>query len=235
MVAEERFIFKRLETPAERMDSFHLRYQVYCKECHFISETDYPLGYECDSFDECSLHFGAFDLKGQLIGGSRLILADCARFPIEEHCSSLNVDYAKTPREKFAEVSRLTISKFYRRRSNDGLYYGPQSADETVEDKGELFLRRVRPMAFGLYRSMYHESKRRGIRYWYALMEKSLWLLLKIHGFVFRPVGPEVDFYGLVTPYFVDIADLEQNVYSKFPQFFQFFMQDLEPELQPKF
>lgn len=217
------------------MESFRLRYQVYCRECNFIDGGDYPLGYECDAFDEHSLHFGAYDKTGRLIGGSRLIRSSCSEFPIEEHCPKLEVDFGKIPRNMCAEVSRLTISKLYRRRSNDGLYYGPQSVDETVEDHGQTFLRRVRPMAFGLYRAMYHESKRQNIRYWFALMEKTLWLLLKIHGFVFRPIGTEVDFYGIVTPYFVDIADLEQNVHQKFPQFFEFFMQNLEPELQPKF
>lgn len=235
MITQEQFVFRRLETPQERMEVFRLRYQVYCKECHFISEEDYPLGYECDPFDEHSTHFGAFGPRGELIGGARLILPDCGKFPIEEHCPELDVDFTKTSHWQCAEISRLTISKLYRRRSNDGLYYEPQIADWAVEDRGEHFLRRVRPMAFGLYRAMYHESKRHNIHYWFALMEKTLWLLLKIHGFVFRPIGPQVDFYGLVTPYLADIADMERNVYAKFPQFFTYFMQDLEPELQPKF
>jgi N-acyl amino acid synthase of PEP-CTERM/exosortase system len=96
-------------------------------------------------------------------------------------------------------------------------------------------MRRVRPMAFGLYRAMYHETKRQKLRYWFALMERTLWMLLKIHGFAFRPIGPEVDFYGMVTPYMADICELEQSVYAKFPQFFEYFMENLEPELQPKF
>lgn len=89
-------------------------------------------------------------------------------------------------------------------------------------------------MAFGLYRAMYQESKRLGVNHWFALMEKSLWLLLKIHGFVFRPIGPEVEFYGMVLPYIADIAELEKSVYTKFPQFYAYFMEGLEPELQPK-
>jgi N-acyl amino acid synthase of PEP-CTERM/exosortase system len=234
--ADEYFVFRQLTTPEERMEIFRLRYQVYCKECHFISEEDYPLGYECDPLDECSLHFGAYDRRGGgLIGGARLITSACGKFPIEEHCPQLDVDFNKVSHEQCAEVSRLTISKLYRRRSQDGLYYEPQAADQPVEDRGEHFVRRVRPMAFGLYREMYHESKRHNIRYWFALMEKTLWLLLKIHGFVFRPIGPQVEFYGQVIPYLADIAELERNVHLKFPQFFSYFMQDLEPELQPKF
>jgi N-acyl amino acid synthase of PEP-CTERM/exosortase system len=90
-------------------------------------------------------------------------------------------------------------------------------------------------MAFGLYRAMYQESKRTGIVYWFALMERGLWKLLSIHGLAFCPIGPEVDFFGLVSPYLAEIRELEKNVYSKFPQFLEYFLAGLEPELQPKF
>jgi len=237
---DEKFIFRKIDTPQLLQEAYKLRFQVYCKECNFIREADYPQGYETDEFDRHSVHFGAFERlpdgkEGRLIGSSRLILPTCKKFPIEQHCPDLAIDRNVVRREKCAEVSRLTISKLYRRRAHDGLYYEPRIEDTQVEDKGQYFMRRVRPMAFGLYRAMYQECKRVDIRHWLALMEKTLWLLLKIHGFVFKPVGHEVDFYGMVTPYIVTIADLEKNVIQKFPQFVPFFMENLEPELQPKF
>ena len=232
---EEKFTFKKIESKENLLEAFKLRFQVYCKECNFINESDCLLGIETDEFDDHSAHFGAFDHQNFLVGGVRLILPSCDKFPIEDHCKELNIDYRVTPRGQCGEISRLTISKLFRRRANDGLYYEPQIDNQTVEDKGMYFLRRVRPMAFGLYRAMYQESKRIGVNHWFALMEPKLWMLLKIHGFVFRPIGPQVDFYGMVTPYTVDIPELEKNVYSKFPQFFSYFMEDLEPELQPKF
>jgi N-acyl amino acid synthase of PEP-CTERM/exosortase system len=232
---EEKFTFRKIESKEDLLEAFKLRFQVYCKECNFIKEEDCSSGYETDEFDEHSAHFGAFDQQNFLVGGVRLILPSCNKFPIESHCKELSIDYNATPREQCAEISRLTISKLFRRRANDGLYYEPQVEDQTVEDKGMYFMRRVRPMAFGLYRAMYQESKRIGINHWFAVMEPKLWMLLKIHGFVFRPIGPEVDFYGMVTPYMVSFPELENNVYSKFPQFFTYFMEGLEPELQPKF
>lgn len=234
-MTEDHFRFRKLTTPEEMAEAFRLRFQVYCRECNFIQEKDYPQGYETDELDAHSSHFGGYDDDNRLIGAVRLILPSSPRFPIEEHCPTLNVDRAVVRRQECAEVSRLTISKLYRRRAQDGLYYEPQIQDKTVEDKGLYFMRRVRPMAFGLYRAMYQESKRIGIRYWYALMEKTLWMLLKIHGFVFHPIGPEVDFYGMVTPYLADIQELERTVHDKFPQFYAYFIEDLDPELQPKF
>ncbi|MFH0876981.1 MAG: PEP-CTERM/exosortase system-associated acyltransferase [Candidatus Omnitrophota bacterium] len=229
---EEKFRFKKIISPEELLQSYRLRFQVYCKECNFISDTDYPDGIEKDGLDEHAVHFAAFDDKDAMVGAVRLILPTCERFPIEEHCSKLNIDPVSAPRAKSAEISRLTISKLYRRRAKDGLYYEPQVQDESVTDKGAQFLRRVRPMAFGLYRQMYQESKRLKVRHWLVLMERSLWFLLKIHGFVFRPIGAAVDFYGEVTPYLADIVEIEKNVKTKFPQFFDYFMENLEPELR---
>ncbi|MBI5873807.1 MAG: PEP-CTERM/exosortase system-associated acyltransferase [Candidatus Omnitrophica bacterium] len=232
---EEKFVFRKIDSPESLQESYRLRFQVYCKECNFIREEDYPQGYETDELDAHSLHFGGFDTEGRLIGAVRLITSSCDKFPIEEHCPKLDVDWGVVRRQECAEISRLTISKVYRRRSNDGLYYEPQVADMTVEEKGQHFMRRVRPMAFGLYRAIYQECKRVGINHWFALMERSLWTLLKIHGFVFKPIGPEVNFYGTVAPYLADIPELEKSVYMKFPQFFAYFIESLEPELQPKF
>lgn len=239
-MTEDKFIFRKITSPQELQEAYKLRFQVYCRECNFIKESDYPQGYETDEFDKHSIHFGAFEPtpdghEGRLIGSARLILSTCEKFPIEEHCPNLPINRDVVRREKCAEVSRLTISKLYRRRAHDGLYYEPQVQDVTVKDKGEYFMRRIRPMAFGLYREMYQECKRKDIRHWLALMEKTLWMLLKIHGFVFKPVGSQVDFYGMVIPYIVDIVDLEKNVYEKFPQFYAYFLENLEPELQPKF
>lgn len=233
--AEDKFTFRKIVSDESMQEAFRLRFQVYCKECNFIKEEDYPGGYETDALDKHSIHFGAYDDASRLVGAVRLVLSSCEKFPIEEHCPVCNVEKNLVTRKTCAEVSRLTISKLFRRRAHDGLYYEAQLDDKAVEDKGAYFLRRVRPMAFGLYRAMYQESRRRNIRYWYALMEKSLWTLLRIHGFVFRPVGPEVDFYGMVTPYLADIAELERSVHDKFPQFFTYFTDGLEAELQPKF
>lgn len=234
MFDSEGMFFRKIDSPDLLEDVFRLRYQVYCKERRFLSESEYPHGAEKDAFDDFAIHFGAFDQAGMLVGAVRLILSECPVFPIEERIPTLALGESLPLRGECAEISRLTISKLYRRRAQDGLYYEPQAQDVAVRDKGQYFMRRVRPMAFGLYREMYHESKRLGIRYWYALMEKTLRTLLKIHGFVFDPIGPEVDFYGLVTPYLADIVELEKNVHEKFPQFYDYFMEHLEPQLQPK-
>jgi N-acyl amino acid synthase of PEP-CTERM/exosortase system len=232
---EEKFSFTKITAPEQLQEAYRLRFQVYGRECNFIKESDYPLGLETDEYDRFSVHFAGLDSQGRMVGAVRLILPSSPQFPIEEHCPRLDFDRNLISRQNCAEVSRLTISKLYRRRAQDGLYYEPQVEDKKVEARGNSFMRRMRPMAFGLYRAMYQESKRKGIRYWFALMEKSLTKLLHIHGLVFHPIGPEVDFLGLVKPYIGDLRDLEKNVFSKFPQFFEYFTAGLDPELKPKF
>ncbi len=232
---DEKFVFKKIESPELLEEVYKLRYQVYCKEANFIKEEDYPQKSESDEFDKHSVHFGAFNPDNLLVGTVRLILPVVEKFPIEEHCSILNFDRESIKRSESVEISRLTISKQLRRRNFDGLYYEPHVQDKSVEDRNTLFMRRVRPMAFGLYRAIYQECKRTGIKHWFALMERTLWLLLKIHGFVFEPIGPEVDFYGMVTPYVSTISEIEKNVHEKFPQFYEYFMKGLEPDLHPKF
>lgn len=229
------FVFRKIETPEALREAFRLRFEVYCYEAGFIKESDYPNRSESDEFDKDSLHFGAYNSDDVLVGAVRLILPTCKKFPIEEHCADLTLDGNMLQRKECAEISRLVISKNLRRRAHDGMYYEPQIQDMAIEDKKQHFIRRVRPMAFGLYRQMYHESKRIGINHWLALMERSLWLLLKIHGFVFYSLGKEVDFYGKVTPYLANIPELEKNVHQKFPQFFEYFVEGLEPQLQPEF
>lgn len=227
------FIFKKVE-PADRelMEQIHrLRFEVYCRECNFIQEDDYPQGVEKDAYDAQSVHFAALDPEGLVIGTMRMILSGKLNFPLESHCPNINVNKNTLPRNNLAEISRLVISKNLRRRCDDGMYYGPQTEDKQGVDKnGSAFLRRAKPMAFGLYRELYRESKKRGITHWYALMEKGLWLLLRIHGFAFEPIGEEVNFYGMVKPYLGQIAKIEEEVRLKFPKFFGYFTEDIAQE-----
>ncbi len=222
----EQFTFRKVNlSETELMNAIYaLRFQVYCHECGFIKEEDYPNGLESDKYDPQSVHFAAVGENGDIIGTMRMILPGEHKFPIEDHCPDIKIDHEALPPLKYAEISRLVISKRLRRRRNDGMYYEPEVEDKIgVSQDGKVFMRRCRPMAFGLYREMYLESKRSGITHWYSLMEKSLWILLRLHGFQFVPVGEEVDVYGPVRPYISKISQVETEVAQKFPQFYEWF------------
>lgn len=234
MIGQTEFTFRMVDAPDLLQEIFRLRFQVYCRECNFIKEDDYPEGIEKDKFDTHSMQFVAEDQEG-IIGTSRLIMDSELGFPLEEHCTKLNIKKDALPRQNLAEISRLVISKLYRRRKNDGMYYTPEYDDNVKNTDLINIAKRVRPMAFGMYREMYQESKRRGIKYWYAVMEKSLFVLLRMHGFIFEPIGEEVDYYGPVTPYLANIEEMEKSVHQKFPNLFKYFLDGLQPGYYPKF
>ena len=112
---------------------FALRYQVYCLERSFLQVEDYPNGLESDEFDAYSTHIGAYSLTDLLVGGLRLVTPpDGERFPFQDHCTQLFANRTNPPNHKCTEVSRLVISKLYRRRAGDTVFGVPsQLLDET--------------------------------------------------------------------------------------------------------
>lgn len=234
VIGQTEFIFRLVESQEHIRQVYRLRYQVYCNECGFITKEEYPEEMERDKYDSYALHFVAEDPQG-IIGTARLVLDNPHGFPFEERCSdNLNFDVTTVDRRQLAEISRLIISKNYRRRRDDGLYYSPDYVDIKVEEPKER-LNRIRPMAFGIYREMYQECKRRGITHWFAIMEKSLWLLLRMHNFVFNPIGEEIDFYGAVRPYMCKIEEGERVLSQKSPRLWKYFLDGLEPHYHPTF
>ncbi|MBI4698536.1 MAG: PEP-CTERM/exosortase system-associated acyltransferase [Nitrospirae bacterium] len=229
-----------------------LRYKVYVEEWGFEKAHDHPKGAETDEYDDLSVHFLTRDDKGQLVGTVRLILPTPAGFPIEKHCE-ISVKTDDIPREKLAEISRLAISKTYRKRVEDKYIFGPDEERRTIgnfdphahymskyrrtedtyrfdaqQTRRVLNERRVRPeTVLSLYRAVYHESKRRGITHWYAVMTKGLYVLLKKLGIHFQPIGDPVDYHGIRTPYMGDIKKIEDEVAIKDPELYKDFMEGL--------
>ncbi len=236
LIGKTEFTFREADHSQALMEAiYRLRYQVYCVECGFIRKEDYPKQSEEDIYDPYSVHFVIEDTVG-VVGTTRLILDNPHGLPFIEHCGSgLSIDVGSLDREKICEVSRLAISKSYRRRENDGLYYGYEGYDPSNKVSGIEQAKRIKPMIFGMYREIYQECKRRGITHFFALMEKSLWLLLRMHHFVFQPIGNEVDFYGKVRPYMCVIKDLEREVHDKMPKSYDYFLNSLEEKYYPKF
>ncbi len=226
-----KFTFKKVDSLKLLDEVYRLRFQVYAKECHFIKEEDYPEGKENDKFDPYSIHFVALDDEGVVAGALRLVLDSPFGFPLEEHYrGNLTLDNKEFSRKHLGEISRLVISKSYRRRKGDGLYYEVPCEDFLGKKE---FKRRLRPMVFGLYRLLYQESKRRKIFYWYAAMEESLFRLLSAHGFTFKPIGKPVEYYGIVTPYLGIVQEIERSVQTYRPDYFQYFIEGLDKALLP--
>src|SRR5689334_23097596 len=119
-VEKEYFLFKKIDPKDQQAmeQIYRLRFEVYCHECGFIEEKDYPDGRETDEYDKQSVHFAAINSFGEIIGTVRLILSTPLVLPIKKYCPDVRLE----PEVSYAEISRLVISKRLRRRANDQLY-----------------------------------------------------------------------------------------------------------------
>lgn len=216
--------------------SYRLRYQVYCLERGFLQACDYPDGLESDEFDVHSLHFGVCNVAGELVATARLVQTGQMGFPLQRHCVLSDEIERHIPEKRIVEISRLSVSRNYRRRKDDGFYGlgSPAGLINGQVPKGENTERRSGENAvFCLYKSIYQVSKRTGITHWLAAMEKALCRLLLMYGFPFRPIGSEVDYFGPVTPYIMALADFDRAILDRRIPMLDAFLVGLEPQHYP--
>lgn len=215
------FTFLRADTPELMAQCRRLRYEVYCVERGFLDPADYAQGEESDYFDPYAVHFAAVARNsGQVVGTIRLVARTPQGFPLSSHC---DVDLDALP-PKTMEISRLAVSRTYRRRQDDGEYGISLNYIQSPDDPQE---RRRRPeIVLGLYKCMYRESKALQVDAWLAAMEPSLARLLGRFSFSFVAIGPEVDYYGPVTPYLARIDQMEKIVRHTRPMLYAEFTGD---------
>ncbi len=228
-IANTEFVFKQLSWEEVINDAAQLRFRVYCLERGFIAEKDYPDGRELDEYDEQSVHFGIY-IENELVGYTRLVLNKEKGLPIFKYAPFVKDKMRGVEASDVAEISRLVISKTFRRRKGDGAYY---DAAAYVDNTRAPF-RRIRPMVFGLYRAIYTYCKKNHIKWWLVLMEPSLWKLLSKTHIVFERIGDEVQCMGIVHPYRIKLDDVEKEMAFYHPHYFDYFTQDLDENLRPK-
>ncbi len=241
------FKFTVLNEPEILSASFALRYKVYCTERNFLLPDCYPLQLETDHYDGHAVHVGGINGDGNMVGTVRLVLHSAAGFPLFEHCQIFpEFEYLADAqlRSRIAEVSRLAITRHHRNLCGGVPYKTDQpfnnmqstsandAADAPVADLPQFYRANV-DIILGIYRIIYQASKRRGITHWCAAMEKSLVRLMRRFHFSFTAIGPELDYFGPVTPYIVALTDIEHALYHHCPATFTYFMKGLEPELVP--
>lgn len=221
------FQFKRVTVEDELIEVFKLRYKIYCEEWGFEKPEDYPGGLETDEFDKYSLHFAAV-LKdtNQLIGTVRIILNSEKGFPLERHCK-IDVNLTGFNRDKIGEISRLAISKEYHRRLEDRFIYKDIAGYDPEICRFTNNRRKRQEIVIGLYKCIYVESKKMGLTHWYAVMTKGLKLLLKRMGIFFVPIGPDIYYHGIRTPYLGSIEAIENEVLRVNPELYKEFLEGL--------
>jgi N-acyl-L-homoserine lactone synthetase len=241
------FTIEKVTDETQMRRVYRLRYKVYCEEWGFEKKENHPDGLEMDIYDRNSIHFLVKDAEDKDIGTIRLILNSNDGFPVERYCG-VDINGTGIRRERIAEISRLAISKSYRRRAEDRYIYGPDEERRTIggfEFNGPIYKRRFtdrysnrglnkindrrrrHEVLMSLCKAVYIESKDRGLAYWYAIMTKGLHSLLGRYGFLFEPAGEPVDYHGIRTPYIAEIAKVEESVLKSNPEVYEEFTKEL--------
>lgn len=230
------FKFVVATTPLLLEGVYRLRYQVYVDEFGYEHAGDHPNGKETDEWDPFSIHMAALNPEGDVIGTIRLILNSVAGLPTLNAVAPFYQD--RNPQSRhIGEVSRLAVARSFRRRVEDG-FQGvkelalPQSSytfHHAEEGEFPSQERRKRfAVVLGLFKIMYHVSKRLDLKDWYMVAEKRLWYLLKRYHILFNAIGPEMDYHGKRVPYLGHIRDIESHMIKVSSNLAESFQEGLE-------
>lgn len=238
-VSTNYFDIQGVDKSALLNETYRVRFQVYCLEQGFLAAQDYPDHEETDLFDVRAIHVLARHKRGQSAGTFRLVLYSPSGFPLQGHCIfdeafAFLRDPVSPVLATYGEISRLAISKLFRRRIGDSFYGGEARGSDLSLSEQVVANPSLGPeIVTGLFKYLYQESKRRGITHWLVAMERSLDIMLRRMAFHFTPVGPEVDYYGPIRPFFAEIAALERSLFKRSPAKLDYMMEGLPEHLRP--
>lgn len=194
--------------PAELENIFKLRYDVFCQEFKFEKEEDCPNQLETDHFDSHSieaylLHQGDHEVTGCV----RLIMPkdNGLKLPFEHYTQPEFLP----EKVRYAEVSRLTVAKNFRRRKWDGDI--PTGVTSNVSQLGKIGrnfpLPAISMMFCGAALGRLHL-----LDYVYAMMEPRLAFAMSHYGIFFEQVGHLVEYHGERAAYRIDPMSIWQTV-----------------------
>ncbi len=205
-------------------ECYALRYQVYCVERAFLAAYDYRDQCESDEFDRYAWHFATVDSSGAVVATARLVLPSILGLPLFRHCTIFSEERElHDPAHSVVEVSRLSVSRRIR-PAELSLAGRPPGAATALRDA----------VGFSLYRALYQDSKRAGFTHWAVATEASLQRAVRHYGFPFRPIGPQVDYFGPVTPYLMNLGVFDSIVLGGTRPRLSGFLDGLEDRYHPQ-
>lgn len=212
MQVDRHFRFTLAVNRSDLQKAFALRYRVYCQEFGFEREEDCPGGLETDSFDSSSVHcLLEHRQSGEVAGCVRMVLPlmnssdSLDVLPLERHCveslSHRQLHPARLPRQSICEISRLAVSRVFRRRQGEG---GSELGNIHGLVPSDEVLRTAPVIGLSLFLAATAMVGMAGRHHVFAMMEPRLVRLLSVSGFRFFRVGEFVDYHGQRAAYYTD-------------------------------
>jgi len=212
-------------------DEVHrLRYQVYCVEHGFEDPAQHPNREERDEYDACSVHALIRHLESNDCAAVvRLVLAGSCiaqELPIFTHCGhalypGARERVARVPQGQLAEISRLAVSRAFKRRLAEAETVSGVSAQATYSDADTVrdgaHNRGFPHITVGLFAAIVQMSAEQGITHWLAVMEPTLLRLLRRFGIRFERIGHDVDYHGRRRPTLGVAADVVDGILAERP------------------
>lgn len=205
---------------------FEVRYQVYCIDRPFEDPRCFADKREHDSYDPRSAHaLIRHRITGDSVAAVRLVMAgdnpEQADFPMEGPCvhrmdRQAREAIAGTRRDRIAEISRMAVSREFRRRLNEGRSVSGISEPAYYSDS-EIGRRALPYISLGLFAAILQMSVKHGITHWMAVMEPAQLRLLKRFGVEFDHVGPIMEYHGHRRPAFTEAASLIEGIRQRRP------------------
>ncbi|MGO1501013.1 MAG: PEP-CTERM/exosortase system-associated acyltransferase [Marinobacter sp.] len=212
----------QLATSPEMINEvFAVRYQVYCIDRPFEDPNCFADKREHDTYDPQSAHaLIRHSITGDNVAAVRLILSsdnpEQSDFPMEGPCIHRMDQYAQDAfagvrREQVAEISRMAVSREFRRRLNEDKSASGISESAYYSDS-ESGKRAMPYISLGLFAAILQMSVKHDITHWMAVMEPATLRLLKRFGVEFDHVGPVQEYHGRRRPTFTEAASLVERI-----------------------
>lgn len=222
-------------SPQAINEVFEVRYQVYCIDRSFEDPRCFADKREHDAYDSRSAHaLIRYRETGHSVAAVRLVMAgqqpDQAYLPMEGPCIHRMSERAQQAiagarREGIAEISRMAVSREFRKRLNEDKTVAGVSAEASYCDttNGK---RAVPYISLGLFNAILRMSVKHGITHWMAVMEPAQLRLLKRFGVEFDHVGPILEYHGLRRPAFTRAASLLEGIKKRRPDVWALITED---------
>ncbi|KZK99891.1 MULTISPECIES: PEP-CTERM/exosortase system-associated acyltransferase [unclassified Pseudovibrio] len=222
----EKLSLAELKTREEVVSSFKLRFQIFCEETGFLPKENYPNGYERDRYDDTSIHIGCYfhpsPTERILAGSVRVVDTPSGQTPMLDHCI-IDEKFKDLfgGREDVVELSRMCVRSSFRRRYTGSPKASGASIDlDQPAQESAIFL--------CLMKGVYQVCKRKEILNWLIATEASVHRNLQRNMIFLQPIGPEVDYFGPVRPYLVNIPAMEEQLLRKNIGYLKFMNEGLE-------